>query len=389
MSPAAADARCVARSGAHGESSLNIAVPERAEDRTAELKSRRGTADARRMTRTIVRPLVALATLATLLPAPARACSRIFWNDNDKAKVVARTVDLYRSDEAKIVAYPRGLKRSGMPGESNAAEWTSKYGSIAVTAFGAATSDGMNEKGLSANLLYLDRTQYETRDQRPALSNTLWAQWALDNFATVAEVLEGLSKIQIVSSSLADRQWPLHLSVADQSGDSAILEFVDGKLVVHHGKQYTVMTNEPTLDEQLANLKKYKLFGGSLAMPGDIDPMSRFVRASSYLKTLPAPADLRGAVAGVYSVARTVAVPFGAEDTSTTVSTDTWPTLWFGIADLTHGTYYFQSTSGPNMFWVDFAQLTLDEGQPTRAVDAYDPNLDGDVSARLKPVTAS
>jgi choloylglycine hydrolase len=149
------------------------------------------------MNRTIV-SLIALSAMATALPAPVGACSRIFWNDNAQAKVVARTVDLYRSDEAKIVAYPRGTRRVGLPGEAGGLEWTAKYGSLAVTAFGAATSDGMNEKGLSANLLYLDHTQYETRDQRPALSNTLWAQWALDNFATVDEVLAGMSQIQIV-----------------------------------------------------------------------------------------------------------------------------------------------------------------------------------------------
>jgi choloylglycine hydrolase len=286
---------------------------------------------------------------ATLASTPASACSRVFWNDNDQAKVVARTVDLYRSDEAQIAAFPRGMERSGIPGRSDGLAWKAKYGSIAVTAFGTATSDGMNEKGLSANLLYLDHTTYEQRDQRPALSNLLWAQWVLDSFATVDEALAGMAKVQIVSSSVADREWPLHLSIADASGDSAIIEFVDGKAVIHHGKQFTVMTNEPALDVQLANLKKYKLFGGSEAMPGDIDPMSRFVRASSYLKTLPEPKDVRGAAAGVYSVARNVAVPFGAEDTSTTVSTDTWPTLWFGIADLTHRVYYFQSTRSPNM----------------------------------------
>lgn len=335
---------------------------------------------------------VAVALLATLGVAaeqgPAAACSRIFWNGNDQAKVVARTVDLFRSDEAQIAAFPRGIERNGIPGESGGLTWKAKYGSIAVTAFGTATSDGMNEKGLSANLLYLDHTKYETRDDRPALSNLLWAQWVLDNFATVNDALAGMKKVQLVSTSVADREWPLHLSIADATGDSAIIEFVDGQLVVHHGKQYTVMTNEPTLAEQLANLKKYKLFGGSRAMPGDIDPMSRFVRASSYLKTLPQPTDIRGAVAGVYSVARTVAVPFGAEDTSSSITMDTWPTLWFGIADLTHGVYYFQSTRSPNLFWVDFGRLRLDEGSPVRVIDAYDPNLDGDVSTQLHPVSS-
>ena len=104
-----------------------------------------------------------------------------------------------------------------------------------------------------------------------------------------------------------------------------MLEFVKGRLVVHHGKDITVMTNEPTLEEQLANLKRYKLFGGSLSMPGDIDPMSRFVRASSYLKTLPKPADTREAVGQLAGIARNVSVPFGALDTSGGEATDTCP----------------------------------------------------------------
>jgi penicillin V acylase-like amidase (Ntn superfamily) len=354
------------------------------------LECRAEFADRKVMGRSIARTCaVPCAVLALALPRPSSACSRIFWNDNGQANVVARTVDLYRSDEAQIVVFPRGMKRDGIPGRSDGYSWKSRYASIAVTAFGSATSDGMNEKGLSANLLYLDQTTYETRDGRPALSNLLWAQWVLDGFATVDEALAAMSDVQVVSTIAAEREWPLHLSIADASGDSAIIEFVAGKPVVHHGKQYTVMTNEPTLSEQLANLKHYKLFGGSRSMPGDIDPMSRFVRASSYLKTLPEPKGVREAVAGVYSVARTVAVPFGAEDTSSSVTTDTWPTLWFGIADLTHGVYYFQSTKSPNLYWVDFAKLSLDEGTPARGVDAYDPSLDGDVSGRLRPLGAS
>jgi choloylglycine hydrolase len=44
----------------------------------------------------------------------------------------------------------------------------------------------------------------------------------------------------------------LHLSLSDATGDSAILEYINGKLVIHHGSQYRVMTNSPTFDQQLA-----------------------------------------------------------------------------------------------------------------------------------------
>ncbi len=33
----------------------------------------------------------------------------------------------------------------------------------------------------------------------------------------------------------------VHLAISDESGDSAIFEYIDGKLVIHHGRQYQVM----------------------------------------------------------------------------------------------------------------------------------------------------
>ncbi len=255
---------------------------------------------------------VAMALTLATLSTGALACTRVFWNDNGQAKVVGRTMDLFRSDDARIVVSPRGTARSSKMGDGKSLDWHAKHGSVAVTAFGVATSDGMNEPGLVANLLYLDKTTYEARDSRPGLSNAMWAQYVLDNFATVAEALDGLKAVQVVSAEVAGKTWPLHLSLADATGDSAVIEYVDGKMVVHHGKQFQVMTNEPPLDVQLANLPRYKLFGGQLPMPGDIDPQSRFVRAASYLKTLPKPQDVRHAVAGAYAVIRNVAVPPGS-----------------------------------------------------------------------------
>jgi len=312
------------------------------------------------------------------------ACSRILWNDNGQAVVVARTFDFFKADGAKVVVSPRGLERDGLFGEGgNAIKWKSKYGSVTITSFGKIPSDGMNEKGLCANVLYLGPTKYEEDNGKPGLSNLLWGQYMLDNYATVAEALEGMKALRIVPTEIMGKTWPLHLSLEDAGGDSAIVELVDGKLVIHHGREFTVMTNEPTLDEQLANLKNYKEWGGDRAMPGDIDPLSRFVRACSYMKTLPKPKDQYEALAGVYGVARNIAVPYGAHDTSGSETTDTWPTLWSTLADLTNRVYYFQSSLSPNLFWVDFGKLDLSEGTPARTIEAYDPTLAGEVSGKL------
>lgn len=329
--------------------------------------------------------LITLSLVATSIPQWVSACSVAFWNNNSQAKVVARSVDLYMSDEPMLVVLPRGIDKDGSSGE-NSARWKSKYGSLVVTAFHTTTAtDGMNEQGLTGHLLYLDGTEYEKRDvAKPGITNGIWLQYALDNYKSVSEAVEGLKSLQVTSIPIGGREWPLHLALEDASGDSAIFEFIKGKLTIHHGPQYTVMTNEPAFSIQLENLKKYKLFGGKLSMPGDIDPLSRFVRLASYIKTLPEPKTYVDAVAGVYSVMRSAMVPFGAEDTSSGISTDTWPTRWVSLQDLSNKIYYFSSTLAPNVIWVDFKNLRFSEGSSTLQLDPTNIALTGEVSKSLK-----
>lgn len=72
-----------------------------------------------------------------------------------------------------------------------------KYGSIITSAFEIASTDGMNEKGLVANLLWLPEAQYPARDKnKPGLAITIWVQYMLDNFATVEEAVSLSTKIR-------------------------------------------------------------------------------------------------------------------------------------------------------------------------------------------------
>ena len=335
-----------------------------------------------------VKQLVSMAFSSTLsiclLYQPASACSRILFNA-DQHPVIARTMDLYIPDHPKIVVYPRGVSRDGAVTDGNTTQWTSKYGSVTVNSLGIATSDGINEKGFVANLLYLHDSQYEKRDARPGLANSMILQYLLDVSATVAEALVELDKVQIVSVVAAGREWPLHISISDATGDSAVIEFVNGVKVVHRGKDSAVMTNEPPLDWQLDNLKRYKYFGGVEPLPGDIDPASRFVRASAFLKTAPVPKDTQEALAEVYSIAKTVSVPHGAQNTSVGVnSEDTWPTLWTTLADSSNKLYFFQAADSPNMFWIDLGKINFAKGAPVKQVSGEDISLVGEISGKLK-----
>ena len=68
-----------------------------------------------------------------------------------------------RYAQQPLGVFPRGMKRNGETGE-NSLEWTSRYGSVVTSAFEIASTDGMNEKGLVANLLWLPETEYPVRD---------------------------------------------------------------------------------------------------------------------------------------------------------------------------------------------------------------------------------
>lgn len=320
--------------------------------------------------------------LALIFLGKLDACSRIFW-DNPINKVAARTMDLYFDEKPLFTLFPRGTHRSGEAGP-NSIEWTSKYGTLVITGLeGKLASEGLNEKGLSAHLLYLHDTEYEKRDDRPGISNGIWIQYLLDNFSTVDEAVQSLNEFQVVPTEIIGRKWPVHVSLEDKTGNSAIIEYVKGRIVVHVGPQFTVMTNEPPYELQLKNLNRYRYFGGNLPLPGDIDSVSRFVRCSAFLKTLTEPKSLEDSIGYIFSVIRTVQVPYGAKDTSSNQTEDSWTTRWVSATDVTNLTYYFNSTSLPNIFWVDLTKLNFFKGQPVKSIDVQNSKFVGDISSQF------
>lgn len=308
------------------------------------------------------------------------SCTTVFANNKGPIKIVARTMDLFTQDSPKIVISPRGTSRDGGTGE-NTLHWQSKYGNVAVTEFGTkAVSDGMNEHGFSVHLLYLTSTTYPiTTSKESTISNVMWGQYLLDNCKTVADALKTEAALHIIATVIHGQTWPIHLAMEDATGDSAVIEYEQGQRHVYHGSQYNVMTNEPPFKEQLANVKRYKLFGGQLPLPGDSDPLSRFVRVTTYLKTMPNATNYRTTISELLSVIRTAMVPFGAEDTSGNQTVDAWPTRWVSIADLTHKIYYFNSTTTPNIIWLELDKLNFLKSGVVHTIDPNDMHLVGSV----------
>lgn len=340
---------------------------------------------------------VTAATLAALtLASPyASACTRIFSNTN-ATKIVGRTMDWATTTEPTLMVMPRGLSHDGGrlgPTEVipvNPLRWTSKYGSVVTTIFGIGTADGMNERGLSAHMLYFPPAAYGERDiQKPGLQAALWAQYALDSSATVSEAIANLQKVQLVKISLVKhgqtQTATVHVALEDASGDSAVLEMIGGKLIVYHGRQYRVMTNAPAYDEQLKLLATRNFANPTMEtlVPGNVNPRDRFQRASYYLSVLSVPKNERQSVAGILTVTRSVSIPYGAP-----VNGSTFDTEYRTVSDLTHRKYYFELTSGPNVMWIDFKNLAFAAGSSVMKLDPHDIALSNEVSGKFSVAEA-
>jgi choloylglycine hydrolase len=325
------------------------------------------------------------------------ACTRVLFTGADNTVVTGRSMDWREDMYSNLWVMPRGVKRDGAAG-ANSVTWTAKYGSVIVSGYEAGSADGMNEQGLVANMLYLAESNYGQPDPaKQKLSIAAWAQYVLDNFATVAETVAALSqeKFQIIAPVLPDGSpAQLHLSVSDPTGDSAVFEYVDGKLVIHHGKQYQVMTNSPTYDQQLALDAYWKSIGGITFLPGTSRAADRFARASfllrsipqqintSYIRAVPEHSFDHQAIASVMGIMRNVSVPIGvAMPNEPNIAS----TLWRTIADQKNKVYYYDSATSPNTFWVALSDLNFKEGAPVMKLQLTDGAIySGNVSKLFK-----
>jgi penicillin V acylase-like amidase (Ntn superfamily) len=328
---------------------------------------------------------IAVAVLALAGSAPeAAACTRAVYFGKESQTVTGRSMDWVEDMQTNLWVFPRGMKRDGGLGKASA-EWTSKFGSVVASIYEGGTADGMNEKGLVANLLYLAESEYPAADdKRPILCISAWAQYVLDNFATVNDAVAAMTKdafrlVPVVAPN--GEKGTVHLAISDPTGDSAIFEYVKGKLVVHHSKEYQVMTNSPTYDKQIAINEYWKEFDGAVMLPGTVRAADRFARASYYINACQQSANAREAVAATFSVMRNVSVPRGVRKKG---APNVSATLWLTVADQKNRVYYYQDTYGPGALWVKLDKIDFQEGTGVRKLTLVgNPDAIGDQSTNF------
>lgn len=323
--------------------------------------------------------LMGLVLITAISCQPVLACTRTLYVSADGNTVITgRNMDWKEDMGTNLWVFPAGMQKDGAAG-SQSVLWVSKYGSLIAAGYDVGSADGMNEKGLVTSILYLAESDYGTLDpQKPVISISTWAQYVLDNFANVAETVEALKNepFQIAAPRLPNgAASTMHLAISDASGDSAIFEYIKGKLVIHHGKNFAVMTNSPSYDQQLALNAYWKEIGGLVFLPGTNRAADRFARASFFLEAIPKALDKNyiaavpgktfnnQAIASMLSLQRAVSVPLGI---TTPGQPNISSTIWRSIADQKNLTYFFDSATSPNTFWVAMDKLNLKPGAPVK-----------------------
>ncbi|HWK60603.1 MAG TPA: linear amide C-N hydrolase [Eoetvoesiella sp.] len=297
-----------------------------------------------------------------MLAASAQACTRFVYHGAGDEVITARSMDWKTDVGTNLWVFPRGMHRSGEAGP-NSVRWVSKYGSVIASGYDISTTDGMNEAGLVANVLWLVESSYPEYDgTAPGLSIAAWAQYVLDNFATVQAAVDALQKqpFTLVTDNVPGekRLATLHLSLSDASGDSAIIEYIDGKQVIHHSRDYQVMTNSPIFEKQLAMEEYWKQIGGTVMLPGTNRAADRYARAMFYVNAIPKSTSEVESIASVFSVIRNVSVPYGL---TTPDQPNISSTRWRTVADQKRKRYFFESALTPNVLWVDLEKLDFSE----------------------------
>jgi penicillin V acylase-like amidase (Ntn superfamily) len=319
-------------------------------------------------------------------------CTRVIRSEAGEPVLVGRNMDYHRDTGTNLWVLPRGINRND--GVGGSLSWTAKHGSLIAGAFDLMSVDGVNETGLAGHVLWLTESDYGTHDRsKPALSMAVWLQYFLDNFATVAEAAAWVKESNVQVVPLADPgsgEVPaVHLALDDSTGDSAIIEYIDGKPVVWHDRSYRVMTNSPPYGEQLELLKQFAGFGGEDTLPGTTLASDRFARASYYVGRLPTSEGQVSAIAGMLSVIRNAAQPFRIPDPGKPEASQT---IWQTVTDLTNRRYVYSSTTRPNIVWVDLADVDFGEGASARKLDltadtALEDGLVGNVTAKFTATT--
>jgi choloylglycine hydrolase len=321
-----------------------------------------------------------LVAALSFVPA-AQACTGIRLVAKDGGVIAARTLEFGIDLHSDVLVVPAGTTLTGtLPDGGKGVSYTTKYGFLGANAEGmTAIVDGLNEQGLYVGLFYFpDYATYQdaTKDNASrAMAPYEYANWLLGSFANVDEVKANFNKVALVPVVVAAMKQvpPVHFVVHDRSGKSVVIEPSDKTLKLFDNP-LGVVTNSPTFDWHLTNLRNYvnltvdnvppvNLGGITLAqfgqgsglrgLPGDFTPPSRFVRAVAFSQSAMQSDTAEQAVLQAFHILNNFDIPYGAVRDEQGGQTHAEYTTWTSASDLKNLRWYFKTYGDQSIHSVD------------------------------------
>ncbi|MEG1380258.1 MAG: choloylglycine hydrolase family protein [Bacteroidales bacterium] len=299
-------------------------------------------------------------------------CTGIFLKSEKSEYILARTMEWGTFNlDSKLAIIPRGISMVGeTPEGKTGLKWTSRYGAVGISLADAPIlGEGINEAGLSMGVFYFpgyaSYKPFDKNDASKGISILQLGTYLLTQFSTVDEVKNELSKIVIIPMvwESINSVPPVHWRIADKSGKVIVLEIVNNGQIKVYDSEIGVITNSPTYDWHLTNLRNYvnlhsapatdkevmgilKLspFGvgsGFLGIPGDFTPPSRFVRATAYCATVPPLLDAYKAMSQAFVILDNFNIPIGSVYPPQKAPDLPSSTQWTSVSDITNGNFYY------------------------------------------------
>ena len=324
------------------------------------------------------------------------ACTDFQIRTKDNTVIIGRSMEFATEVISQIfVKSKREQQAGGAPGEKEGLTWTCKYGYIGINIFGLKdiVIDGMNEEGLSVEGLWLPETHYQNVSEEEANSAINIGQlgsWILGNFKDTNEVKEAIKRVRVWGNMVKeiDMVPPIHFAVHDTEGRNIVIEYVDGELKIYDNP-IGVMTNAPTFDWHLSNLRNYvnltrwnaeplvidgmtiKPTGqgsGLLGIPGDWTPPSRFIRTVALVHFADPAANAFEGVTLAEHILNTVDIPRGDIQNKEGESFAEDYTQWVVIKDLTNRMLYIRDYDNLTLRTIDLKKLLRDSGAKMKSI---------------------
>jgi len=304
--------------------------------------------------KTDVRVTALLMGALLAIPQLARPCSSLAF-PNENSLILGANYDNLLVP-GQLFINKRGVRKTGWEAGTTGkvASWVSRYGSVTISCTGYQLPwGGMNEAGLAFSTMYLSGTTPPAADERPPLMGVIWWQYMLDTCATIEEVRAASANVRL--GDTVD-----HYLVCDRTGAVAVIECMDGQLVIRTGSDLPVraLVNAP-YQELLDHWTE--------RVPGPADPYdsdNRFSRLADGM------AKFRGG-------STEAAVGYAFELLANVSNSYT---RWSFVCDTGERVFYLKSYQNPTLRFVDLKEIDFGCGRPTGMLDAH-AGLEGDITA--------